>query len=604
MLITRRTAAAVAAIGLLAVGAVSPSVASAGTETGSADARPWVSGDHTVPVYDLADAITESVDVRTSMDGDQDGVIDTIRVDLTRPDTADGLKVPVVIVASPYFSKNPRSVWETGFLVPRGYAVATVALPGTDFATGCSDVGGDLEVLGTKAVIDWLNGRAKGFYLDGTKAVATTWSTGKAGMIGGSWNGTIANAVASTGVEGLETIVPVAAISSWYDYTRQNGIVHFPGHVAYLHEVVSNFDSPYCRTLTPVLHEASDDATGSSNEWWRERDYRLDASKITASVYVVHGLTDENVKTRQFGEWWDELVEHDVERKLFLHQDGHTDPVGYGTYWSGPLLQWFDHYLQDLDNGVDVETQAIIQREGGGWTQEAVWPPAGTTDQKMRLTKPLGRDAGALTLDGAAAAGPSAKVVRIKQTTPHSADTIVADPTAPRLDRAVFLSNQLTSALRESGTATVTMRVKTDRPVAGFMARVVDYDAGGGAYVVSRTEVDLGHHRSWDEREVLEPGKFYTVTWEINTDERIFAAGHRLGLVITAEQNPIDPYQPLLATIKLKRSSITLPLLGGTADLATVGDLAPISTTSVTPGEPTHDLGEFVREFLDLEPAG
>ena len=42
-------------------------------------------------------------------------------------------------------------------------------------------------------------------------------------MIGVSYNGTLPNAVAATGVEGLETIVPIAAISSWYDYYRANG---------------------------------------------------------------------------------------------------------------------------------------------------------------------------------------------------------------------------------------------------------------------------------------------------------------------------------------------------------------------------------------------
>ncbi len=46
------------------------------------------------------------------------------------------------------------------------------------------------------------------------------WSTGKAGMIGKSYDGTLANGVAATGVEGLETIVPISAISSWYKYQR------------------------------------------------------------------------------------------------------------------------------------------------------------------------------------------------------------------------------------------------------------------------------------------------------------------------------------------------------------------------------------------------
>ena len=59
------------------------------------------------------------------------------------------------------------------------------------------------------------------------------WTTGKVGMIGTSYNGTLPIAVASTGVEGLEAIVPISAISNWYDYYRANGMtaraVHLPG---------------------------------------------------------------------------------------------------------------------------------------------------------------------------------------------------------------------------------------------------------------------------------------------------------------------------------------------------------------------------------------
>ena len=38
---------------------------------------------------------------------------------------------------------------------------------GTFNSDGCPDVGGPAETLGTKAVIDWLNGRARGFDADG-----------------------------------------------------------------------------------------------------------------------------------------------------------------------------------------------------------------------------------------------------------------------------------------------------------------------------------------------------------------------------------------------------------------------------------------------------
>ena len=43
-------------------------------------------------------------------------------------------------------------------------------------------------------------------------------------MTGRSYGGTTDFAVASTGVKGLKTIVPVAGIASWYEYTNSQGI--------------------------------------------------------------------------------------------------------------------------------------------------------------------------------------------------------------------------------------------------------------------------------------------------------------------------------------------------------------------------------------------
>ena len=40
----------------------------------------------------------------------------------------------------------------------------------------------------------------------------------------------VANGVASTGVDGLRTIVPIAAIRAWYDYSRSNGVRHNVTH--------------------------------------------------------------------------------------------------------------------------------------------------------------------------------------------------------------------------------------------------------------------------------------------------------------------------------------------------------------------------------------
>jgi X-Pro dipeptidyl-peptidase len=204
-------AAGMAASALAAVALVTPSIA-----TPAAAA----------PLYSYADAIRESVWVETPLDNDADGQADRVAVDIVRPREAARARtrVPVIMVASPYYQCCGRGLenevkeyaadgtvtkfplFYDNYFVPRGYAFAAVDAAGTSRSTGCADVGGREEILAVKAAIDWLNGRAAGFHSDGAAASAG-WSTGKVGMIGKSWDGSIANGVAATGVPGLATIV-------------------------------------------------------------------------------------------------------------------------------------------------------------------------------------------------------------------------------------------------------------------------------------------------------------------------------------------------------------------------------------------------------------
>jgi len=46
-----------------------------------AENRPFVSGDQTIPVYDLAAAISERIEVETELDSDEDGELDRISVE-------------------------------------------------------------------------------------------------------------------------------------------------------------------------------------------------------------------------------------------------------------------------------------------------------------------------------------------------------------------------------------------------------------------------------------------------------------------------------------------------------------------------------------------
>ena len=168
----------------------------------------------------------------------------------------------------PIISNSHIRTW-----VPRGYIVVHSSSPGTGLSQGAPTVGGKNESLAPKAVIDWLCGRVKGYTNPyGNETVTAFWSTGKVGMTGTSYNGTIPLAAATTGVEGLEAIIPIAPNTSYYHYYRSNGLVRSPG--GYLGEdidVLYDFIHSGGEELIPNKSYIKDNK--DSKEFIRKRDY-------------------------------------------------------------------------------------------------------------------------------------------------------------------------------------------------------------------------------------------------------------------------------------------------------------------------------------------
>ncbi|MFE4582003.1 CocE/NonD family hydrolase, partial [Streptomyces chartreusis] len=150
----------------------------------TAQAGPGASGPReSTPVYSYDNAVREAVWVDTGLDLDRDGSHDRVAVDIVRPReaAAEGRKVPVIMDASPYYSCCGRGnesqkktydasgnmvqapLYYDNYFVPRGYAFVGVDLAGTNRSDGCVDVGGRSDILSAKAVVDWLNGRARGY---------------------------------------------------------------------------------------------------------------------------------------------------------------------------------------------------------------------------------------------------------------------------------------------------------------------------------------------------------------------------------------------------------------------------------------------------------
>ena len=170
-------------------------------------------------------------------------------------------------------SPQISTIYEAQWL-PRGFAVVHSESPGTGYSDGCPTSGGRNETLGATEVIDWLNGRRKAYVTrtGDVEAPPVNWHNGHTGMMGTSYNGTIPEAAATTGVIGLDAIVPISAISDWYDYYRANGMVRAPhsraggtGTNGYLGEDLDVLvDDVYSRTTRPTRPAVSSAAARCS----------------------------------------------------------------------------------------------------------------------------------------------------------------------------------------------------------------------------------------------------------------------------------------------------------------------------------------------------
>ncbi|MBT2211380.1 Xaa-Pro dipeptidyl-peptidase [Actinomadura sp. NEAU-AAG7] len=613
----------------------------AGGATAVAQASPHivVEGGVTQPVFSYKDAIREHVYVESSVDSDRDGKLDRVNVDIIRPkETESGLKVPVIMDESPYYdnlgrgNESERKTYDANgnplkfplfydnYFVPRGYAFLAVDMVGTTRSDGCPVSGGPSDVLGGKAVVDWLNGRARAYKPDGTPAQAT-WTTGRTGMIGKSYDGTLANGVASTGVEGLETIVPIAAISSWYNYSRMNGVKYWTDEQPGLADTVDTDPPAKCAAVNAALDKGEDDATGNYNAYWKDADYRHGSvgrlGNVRASIFAYHGVNDLNVKDDHFAEWWKGLAQRGVRRKVWLSQTGHVDPFDIRRdLWVTTLHKWFDHELQKIPNDVLDEPRADIQVGPDTWVTQDDWP---APDARTVTLRP--GENGSLGLwhapKGATATYTDAAGSRNQG---YRESELVTDPTTGKPFRLAYVTGALPETTRLSGTPDARLRIKLDKPTSNITALLVDYgddtrvdylgpgsgiqtltteDCHGEATpsddacykqtkirtvaspvnVVARGWLDAQNRSSLSDPSPLTPGQYYDVRWDTLSQEYLLKKGHRLGLVLAGTDADYNTETPTGAqvTVDLAASSIRFPVVA--AEGGAEARLAPLPAT-------------------------
>lgn len=556
---------------------------------------------------DPGEWIRELLWVETEFDSDGDGRLDRVRTSVVRPKqtAAEGLKVPVVYESSPYYSgvSGDRSfLWDVRqdlgdappvrenqpkptqrlqpFIseshvadwVPRGFAVVHSEAPGTGGSQGCPTVGGPAEVLAPKAVIDWLNGRAKGYTsVDGSEEVEATWTTGRVGMTGTSYNGTLPVAAATTGVEGLEAIIPVAPNTSYYRYYRSNGLVRHPGgwlgeDIDFLYDFIHSGDPErhaYCDATyrDGEMAEGRDRATGDYNDFWAARDLQNSLDGIKAATLMAHAFNDWNVMPEHSVLVYEALKRKGVPAQAYFHQGGHGGPPPLEL-----MNRWFTRYLYEVENGVENDPKAWIVREGDDRlepTPYADYPNPESAGVDVHFT------AGGNGTGGVALGEATGTVEPESLIDDASLDGSTLSRSPESSNRLLYTTPALREAVHLSGTPTITVRVAANAPAANLSVWLValpwDGSDEGPGGVITRGWADPQNHSSLTDGEPLEPGRFYDVTFALQPDDQIIPEGQRIGVMVFSSDPDFTlwPEPGTELTVDLGGTSLQLPVVGG-----------------------------------------
>ncbi|MCL4109658.1 UNVERIFIED_CONTAM: hypothetical protein GTU68_055019 [Idotea baltica] len=559
------------------------------------------------------DWIIHDLWVETEFDTDADGKKDRMHVSVTRQRQTDtqGLKVPIVYNSSPYFcgtaGNSTNFFWdpkhEVGAeppkhdaapdieqklrrlqisgrhvkdWVPRGFAVVHSCSPGTGLSQGCPTVGDDNESLAPKAVVQWLTGNAKGFTTPyGSDEVTAYWSTGKVGMTGTSYNGTLCLSAATTGVKGLEVIIPVAPNTSYYHYYRSNGLVRHPGgymgeDIDVLYDFIHSGNPKFrdycnCEVRDKELMGGFERDSGDWNEFWAGRDYMNDLKPMKAAMLMSHAFNDWNVMPEHGVRIYQAVKEMGLPAGCYFHQAGHGGPPPVEM-----MNRWFTRYLYDVENGVEDDPKSWIVREHDDRLKPTPYadypnPAAMAVELSLAATAEQGGQLATSTTNSQ-----PAKQLTLVDDYNFDGKTLAKSDSNHRL---LFKTATLKHPLHLSGTARLKTRIASSKTAANLSVWLVSLpwndasDAKIYDNIITRGWADPQNHRSQIDGQPLESGQFYDIEFDLQPDDHIIPEGQQIGLMIFSSDKDFTlwPEPGTELTVDIANTSIILPIVGGSA---------------------------------------
>jgi X-Pro dipeptidyl-peptidase len=535
-----------------------------------------------------------------------------VYVQLVRPRVPAGKRVPVILTYTPYAAFGTSA--EDPFFVPKGYARAVAHVVGTGNSGGCWDYGGLRERVSGYDLVEYLGTRS--------------WSNGRVGMIGGSYDGTTANMVAADNAPHLATIVPEVAISAWYGYAYFGGVRYFIMDPVQRQGAIideQGFDTPagfdFGFGLVPPLAPDSDPKYGTHvserpcpdvklehlqrgynpqpdyDRFWMDRDYgrlgsnlaRRDGREITMLVQ---------------GEWRDYNVKHSESARMFRSvpvdraATARDEGVPYSMFVMGQgahgsvdpdfrferiLHAWFDQFLYGFDTNITRQPPSMSKANDGVIRRDASWPPPGTGSVPLYLRSGSGLST------KAPGAGEGNETYRDTALTTESFALAVMGEDAGQAGVLSYVSSPLKRDLRIAGQPRLDLYAATSETSTHFTPVLFDlgppvtttpslctFIPPQDACVVSRGFLNARYRGGLGRGVDVAPGQRYRASVGFIDNDWILKKGHRIAVAVMSSNLwwALPDTQRAINTIFHQpgaASALVLPVVGGPAAARSAG---------------------------------
>jgi len=487
-----------------------------------------------------------------------------LSADIYRP-VGEG-KFPVILNRTPYTKAGGSTFKIAQHFTSHGYVYVAMDVRGRGDSDGTFEPYRHDGQDGYDA-IEWL--------------AVQSWSTGKVGTIGGSYNGRIQWLTAIQQPPHLTAMIVLASPSdpfvewptgqplpmdiSWYHFTA--------GHVLQNMEVV---DWKKLYEHLPLI--TMDEAMGRPNRfwkeevehakldsWWEDLRYQNKYDRVRVPVLNISGWYDDeqvgtplnyigvttkgspairNSQKLLVGPWPHAI---NSTTKLGTVEFGPTAVIDMNAYW----LRWFDQWLKGSDSGFMKEPPVRIFVMGENvWRDENEWPIARTQWTKYFLHS----NGQANTLSGngtLSSAGPASEPTDSYSYDPANPVKFITDPSfaqiggpddyrevEQRADVLVYTSDALTEDMEVCGPLRVHLSAASSARDTDFMAKLIDVWPNGFAQRLNDGMVRARFREGMDKPSLIEPGRVYSYDLDLWNTCQLYQKGHRIRVEVSSSAFP------------------------------------------------------------------